>query len=213
MSVVELFPATGIPLCAERASFDKPLGKESRYIPIPSDSIPYPQTTLDAFEKLRSLGFLTEPENKIVCGKMAYPGAPLPEVSPHTYTHFRLSFPEVYHSISQFRVNLRTDLANANSVGRTGLEHKFSTVEKLFESRFDGYEFTPVNGWGHMYYLDYITNWSRSWSDSEIKIIDDYKSEGYSMNAIAALLRANVPVRGMTDMIGLPASWLERAFV
>jgi hypothetical protein len=86
-----------------------------------------------------------------------------------------------------------------------------STEEKIY-NRFNTYDFTPKNGWGLMYYLDFITGMTVEWSNEEIQLLDEYKTKGLLMAAAKILINKGIPVSAMEPAIGMPIAWVEKAY-
>ena len=109
------------------------------------------------------------------------------------------------------------------AVGSDGISRMFSKLTNfdrkliadlptIMHKRFNNYELTLANGWGFMHYLDYVTSYMFSWSETTILALDELVSQGVNMNKIWRMLDYDVPLENMLDNASLPNSWLEKAY-
>lgn len=158
-----------------------------------------PIKTLESFKDMQKLGFLDDPSNKIYFSRLYS--------APESRNSYRIVFGG-FDKGPRISINARTETVSSGLIPSLGID--FDKFVKMTTDRFAGYDFTPENGWEFMFYVDFLTSWKRSWSDSEIRILDSLKSSGTSMNTLAVLINSGIPVNILSNFMGLPDSWISK---
>jgi hypothetical protein len=148
-----------------------------------------------ALEKFKSMGFFDENENDYVVFKA-------------TYSSISLAEDKRRYSI----VFGNSDDVFAGYI--TSFDPDFSKRSKEIKRRLKKYRsfYKPVNGWGFMHYLDFITGSSIEWTAEDIRTLDEYKSAGLSMHSVKLMIKKGISLTDMQTAIGLPKLWVERVY-
>lgn len=166
-----------------------------------------PKPMLESFEWLKKLGFFIEPENLVYVNDKLL-DRPVTEYKNYNYVAWLPL--ERTREIPKLRINTKRQIVYVrHGTTSTISNEKF---ESLITSRFTTYDFTPVNGWEIMFCIDFLTGWTRSWSDSEIKQLDEYVSQGASLNTISLMLKNGMQLKEMKNVFTVPNSWIRKAY-
>lgn len=172
-----------------------------------------PIEALKTFRIFKSIGFFTEPENKIVYA--THKPFIVKDDSYYYALVYSLNDDSRVNTLASIGVNAYTTTTKrslfATNIGSLDNIH-VNDLPSIVKQRFSNHKFTPVNGWEFMYYLDLITNFSYNWTEHEIRILDQLKTDGLSMDAASLMLGRNFTYENMKEGIGLPLSWIEKAY-
>lgn len=160
-----------------------------------------PKKTLAAMNKLKAFGFLDDPENRInfsakqngLLSRTIFSV----EFTKSNLLSFCLSVSSTAHTV------WANDLNNTTNID----------MDRFFYeqvARFNKFDFTPENGWGFMYCLDFRTLREYNWTEQQIKDLDKLKSLGLPMNIVPFLLERDYSTDTMESFIGLPTSWIRK---
>lgn len=156
--------------------------------------LPISPSYFKALEKFKDMGFFDENENDYVIFRAAY-DSPLSNEG----RSYSVVFGNVYDVFNGWISNL---------------ESEFPKRSKEVKRRLKKYRmfYKPVNGWEFMRYLDLITGSKIEWTAEDIRTLDEYKSAGLSMYSVKIMISKGVSLADMKSAIGLPKTWVERAY-
>lgn len=197
---------------------DKPFDINGDFVDIP-EHWSMKVATYQEMKELENLGFFSEPDTRITLRsslatrmvdtcvssfdvvldaslrKYSDPKAPTIQITPvlTVRTHgvkFRTKAHPTPEYLCDSAVNLRATLMK----------------------RFENYEITPENGWDFMLRMDLYTSQKRSWSETEIMLIDELVSQKKSLTVVAQLLTSGLKIRDIASVMDAPVSYLKTAF-
>jgi hypothetical protein len=167
--------------------------------------------TLKTFRVFKSLGFFTEPDNKIVY--RSHKDAIAKEDSYYYSLVYGLKDLSNRKNVATIEVNSSKTNKGLFAVNLSCLDNMHANGLLLkVKKRFRNHKFTPVNGWEFMYYLDLITNLEYEWTEKEIRMLDQLKTKGLSMDIASIIISKGFSYENMEAVIGLPTSWVEKAY-
>jgi hypothetical protein len=185
-------------------------GADSNKFVVDSKDFLLTYSVIEVIERFKKLGFFQTKENNLVIFQridFRYDGRSV----------FQLSFGAdddyMGGGINVFvQPTVRTDATIINGMLGPVEETSLDDLEEKLLNRFNTYDFTPNNGWGFMYYLDFITGMTVEWSNEEIQLLDEYKTKGLLMAAAKTLINKGISVSAMEPAIGMPIAWVEKAY-
>lgn len=167
-----------------------------------------PLEIFEALNTLKEIGILGDVENRIYFSVTSH----MEKGRDNFVISFRNSssgpLNREHPSLAFFKENKGVESFWIKSLENASLE----TFVQLVQARFVNYDFTPVNGWRIMHYLDFVTNWHNTWSDKTIHIIDRLVTEGIPLNTIWYALNLHFPHSMLEENCRLPISWLKQAY-
>jgi hypothetical protein len=165
------------------------------------------QNTYATLLELKKQLWFTPEENKIVFSHHYLPNQGRASFS------IKLGDESVQKPGPRLRITVSSDgISRVSSSAHLFDRVLIDDLPTIMHKRFKNYDLTPVNGWGFMHYLDYVTNWKFSWSEKTIHTLDELISQKVSMNNIWLQLEYDVPPAQMLDNAFVPTSWLKKAY-
>lgn len=80
------------------------------------------------------------------------------------------------------------------------------------QERSSEYFFPLINGTNPISYLDFVTNWSYTWDEETMHIVDKLVTDKIALNKIWFLINNDVPATAWQETLELPPSWVTQAY-